>query len=294
MNGRVVPLVLALYGPALPLAAQGLQYEGGLSVASGTYIFTERTTSWSLFTGFALEKNRVSLRASLPVHVQNTTLVSLSGFGGRLPTGGSSSGVVADSGAARKRRSAGGYGMNAVRAPAAMGRIEVPASAVTGYQTSVGDPTAQLAWRALNGHRMRLSVSVLAKVPVADTGSFGTGQWDVGSSIAISQALGDRGVLGLDLTYWKLGDLSTLDFRDPLYGTGSVSYLEPNGWGGGISLGAGTSSLGGYNGPIWVGAFIAQVSRRGSWEMAGTVGLSETTPDLTISLTWKVDVIAGL
>jgi hypothetical protein len=293
MNGRVVPLVLALYGPALPLAAQGLQYEGGLSVASGTYIFTERTTSWSLFTGFALEKNRVSLRASLPVHVQNTTLVSLSGFGGRLPTGGSSSGVVADSGAARKRRS-GGDEMPAMSAQLAMGRVEVPASAVTGYQTSVGDPTAQLAWRALNGHRMRLSVSVLAKVPVADTSSFGTGQWDVGSSIAISQALGGGGVLGLDLTYWKLGDLSTLDFRDPFYGSGSLSYLKSNGWGGGLSLSGGTSSLGGYNGPIWVGGFIARVSRRGSWEMGGTVGLSETTPDFTISLTWKVDVIAGL
>jgi len=294
MNGRAVPLVLALFGPALPLAAQGFQYEGGLSVASGTYIFTERTTSWSLFTGFAVDKDRVTLRASLPVHVQNTTLVSLSGPGGRLPTGGSSSGVVADSGAARKGRSGGGDGMRAVRAQAAMGEVEVPSSAVTGYEASVGDPTAQLAWRALNGQRTGLSVSLLAKVPVADTGSFGTGQWDVGSSIAVSQALRGRGRLGLDLTYWKLGDLSTLDFRDPVYGSASVSYLKPNAWGVEINLSAGTSSLDGYNGPIWVGGSIARVSRRGSWAMGGTVGLSETTPDFTVSLTWKVDLIAGL
>ena len=294
MNGRAVPLVLALYGPALSLAAQGLQYEGGLSVASGTYIFTERTTSWSLFTGFAVDKDRVTLRASLPVHVQNTTLVSLSGPGGRLPTGGSSSGVVADSGAARKGRSGGGDGMRAVRAQAAMGEVEVPSSAVTGYEASVGDPTAQLAWRALNGQRTGLSVSLLAKVPVADTGSFGTGQWDVGSSIAVSQALRGQGRLGLDLTYWKLGDLSTLDFRDPVYGSASVSYLKPNAWGGEISLSAGTSSLDGYNGPIWVGGSIARVSRRGSWAMGGAVGLSETTPDFTVSLTWKVNLIAGL
>jgi hypothetical protein len=294
MNGRAVLLVAVLYGPALPLAAQGLQYEGGLSLASGTYIFTERTTSWSLFTGFAVDKDRVTLRASVPVHVQNTTLVSLSGPGGSVPTGGSSSGVVADSGAARKGRSGGGDGMRAVRAQAAMGRVEVPSSAATGYGASVGDPTAQLAWRALNGQRTGLSVSLLAKVPVADTSSFGTGQWDVGSSIAISQALRGRGRLGLDLTYWKLGDLSTLDFRDPVYGSASVAYLKPSGWGGGISLSAGTSSLYGYNGPIWVGGSIARLSRRGSWGIGGAVGLSETTPDFTVSLTWKVNLIAGL
>jgi hypothetical protein len=291
MNGWAVPLVLALYGPALPLAAQGLQYEGGLSVASGTYIFTERTTSWSLFTGFAFDKRRVTLRASWPVHLQNTTLVSLSGPGGGLPTGGSSSGVVADTGAARKR--SGGGGMRLVSASAAPGAVEVPSTAATGYQAAVGDPTAQLAWRALEGHRTTVSVSLLAKAPVADTSSFGTGQWDVGSGIAISQGLGLRGMLGLDLTYWKLGDLSTLDFHDPIYGSASVSYLKPNGWGGGFSLSAGASSLDGYDGPVWVGGYVSRVFRGRSWAIGGTVGLSESTPDVTIALTWKVRVRPG-
>lgn len=293
MTVRAVPLVLALMGPALPLAAQGLYYEGGLAVARGAYIFTERTTSWSLFTGLAFDKNRVTLHASLPVHLQNTTLVSLSGPGGRLPTGGSSSGVVADSGAARKRRSEGGDGLRA-SGQAGMGRVEVPSSAVTGYEASVGDPTAELAWRALDGQRTGLSVSLLAKVPVADTASFGTGQWDVGSSIAVSQALGGWGRLGLDVTHWKLGDLSSLDLRDPVYGSASVSYLKQNAWLGEISLSAGTSTLDGYDGPIWIGGSIAQVSRRGSWAMGGAVGLSETTPDFTLNLRWKVNLIAGL
>ncbi|HEU5303994.1 MAG TPA: hypothetical protein VFU40_05065, partial [Gemmatimonadales bacterium] len=100
MSPRLLPLLLVLYGPALPLSAQGLYYEGGLSMARGTYIFTERTTSWSLATGFAFDRHAVTLRASLPVHLQNTTLVSLSGPGGGLPTGGSSSGTVADTGSA--------------------------------------------------------------------------------------------------------------------------------------------------------------------------------------------------
>lgn len=38
-------VLLAALGPA-PLLAQGLSYEGGLSLATGTYIFAERTTSW--------------------------------------------------------------------------------------------------------------------------------------------------------------------------------------------------------------------------------------------------------
>ncbi len=286
-------LVLALYGPALPLAAQGFQYEGGLSVASGTYIFTERTTSWSLFTGFALDMHPLTLRASLPVHLQNTTLVSLSGPGGGLPTGGSSNGAVADTGAARKRRSGGGDGMLAATASSAVGGVEVPSTAVTGYDAAIGDPTAQLAWRVLDGYRTALSVSLLAKAPVADTGSFGTGQWDVGSSVAISQALGSRGMLGLDLTYWKLGDLSTFDFRDPVYGSASLSYLTPNGWGGGLSLSAGSSSLEGYDAPVWVGGYLSRGFWGNSWAMGGTVGLSETTPDFTVGLTWKVRVSAG-
>jgi hypothetical protein len=289
MSIRALPLLLALYRPAPPLVAQGLYYEGGLSVSRGSYIFTERTTSWSLFTGFAFDVQRVTLRLALPVHLQNTTLVSLSGHGGGLPTGGSSSGAVADTGSARKRRSGSGDAMQPMRAFAAMGPVEVPSTAVTGYEAAVGDPTAQLAWRALSGQRTALGVSLLAKVPVADTSSFGTGQWDVGSSIAVSQGLGDRGVLGLDLTYWKLGDLSTLDFRDPVYASASLAYLRANGWGGGLSLSAGTSSLDGYDGPVWVGGYISRASRgRSSWSLGGTVGLSETTADFTLGVTWRI------
>lgn len=286
MKRQALPLVLALYGPTLPLAAQGLHYDGGLSVASGAYIFTERTTSWSLFTGFTLERARVTLRASVPLHLQNTTLVSLSGPGGRLPTGGSSSTAVSDTGTARNRRSGAGGGMQ----PAA-GRVEVPSTAVRGYEAAIGDPTGELAWRAIDRRRTALSVSLMAKIPLADTASFGTGEWDFGSSVALSQNLGTRGLLGLNLTYWKLGDLSTLNFRDPLYGSGSFSYIGPNGWGGGLSLSAGTSSLDGYNAPVWVAGSVLRVSHGGSWAAGAALGLSETTPDFALTVTWKVRVV---
>lgn len=294
MSGRAVPLVLILCGPALPLAAQGFDYEGGLSLASGTYFFTERTTSWSLYTGLAWERNRVTLRASLPIHLQNTTLVAL-GHGATLPTGGSSSGVVGDTGAARNKRHLRTHeGMPAVTTGHARGRLEVPASAVTGYQAAVGDPIAQLRWRALDRLRTRVSVSLTAKMPVADTASFGTGQWDFGSSVAMSQTLGSSFLLGLDLSYWKLGDLSTLDFHDPVYGTASLSYLQRNGWGGGLTGSAGTSSLTGYSGPVSVGGFIARAFPRGTWTAGVAAGLSETAPDFMLILNWTLDVVRGV
>lgn len=285
MRRQALLLVLALHSPTLPLAAQGLHYDGGLSVASGAYIFTERTTSWSLFTGLTLDQGRFTFRASLPVHLQNTTLVSLSGPGGGLPTGGPSSGTVSDSGAARK----GHPGTGGVIHPSARaGRVEVPSTAVTGYEAAFGDPTGELAWRAIERDRTVLSVALMTKIPMADTATFGTGEWDIGSSAALSQALGRGGMLGLNLSYWRLGDLSTLDFRDPVYGSASFSYLGTNGWGGGLTVSAGTPSLDGYSGPVWVGGSVLRVSAGESWSVAGAAGLSETTPDFTLSLTWKV------
>ena len=289
MSPRALSLVLVLYAPALPLSAQGLSYEGGLSLSSGRYIFTERTTSWSLVTGFSFDRGRVTVRASLPVHLQNTTLVSLSGPGGRLPSGGASSEAVSDTGAARKRRSGAGE----MHPSAGLGPVEVPPSAVTSYQAAVGDPTAELAWRPVVRQRTTLSVSLITKVPLADTTSFGTGEWDLGSSVGVSQNLGPGKMFGLNLTYWRLGDLSTLDFRDPVYGSGSFSYLGPNGWGGGFALSAGTSSLAGYSGPVWIGGSVLRVSGGGLWALAGAAGLSETTPDFMLSLTWKVNLTAG-
>lgn len=288
MSRRALSLVLGLYAPALPLGAQGLSYEGGVFLSSGRYIFTERTTSWSFLTGLTLDHGRLSVRTSLPVHLQNTSLVSLSGPGGRMPSGGPSSGLVADTGAARKRHS----GTDGGHTSATASRVAAPPSAVTGYEAAIGDPTAEVAWRPVVRQRTTVTLSLMTKVPVADTASFGTGEWDLATSVAVSQTLGRRGIVGLNLTYWKLGDLPTLDFRDPVYGSGSFSYLAPNGWGGGLTISAGTSSLSGYSGPVWAGGSILRVSRVGSWVLAGAVGLSETTPDLTVSLTWKLAVIS--
>ena len=288
-------LLPGLMGPALPLVAQGLFYEGGLSVASGVFIFAERTTGWSLSTGLAAGTRRLTFRATLPVYLQNTSLVSLSGPGGAIPTGGSSSGVVADSGAARKGRggAGGAAGASGMSTRLAQSAVEVPSSALTGYRAAVGDPTVEVSWRAVDAYRTGVTISLLAKAPVADTATFGTGRWDVASRVGLAQRVSRRLTAGLEVAYWHLGDLTTLDFRDPIYGTASVGYRGDGGWGGGLTFSAGSSALDGYDGPVWIGGHASRGSAGGGWGINGAVGLSETTLDFTLALSWRVRLLRG-
>ncbi|MGE3527612.1 MAG: hypothetical protein AB7I33_16975, partial [Gemmatimonadales bacterium] len=184
-------VVLALTGGRPAWAQSGsVYYDGGLSVSTGKYIFAERTTSWSLYTGLSASTGRVSLRAALPVTMQNSTLITSSGRMG-VPTGGSSSGIVADSGAARKGRDGGGGGGMMGTGPSfSSGRVVVPSSAATSYEFAVGDPTAQLSVRAVDGLRTLVSFSGSVKFPVSDTASYGTGEWDYGAGMSLSQNVG--------------------------------------------------------------------------------------------------------
>lgn len=291
MIRRAVLVFLTALGPA-PLVAQGLYYEGSVSLATGTYIFAERTTSWTVSTGVAAGTSRVTFRASVPVYFQNTTLVSLSGPGGGLPTGGSSSDAVADSGAARKGREDGGRGPM-MRLAGTGSSVDVPPSAVTGYETALGDPTMQVAWRAIEGGTYGLTATALAKAPVADTATFGTGEWDVGAGLALHRWIGRSLLAGLDGTWWHLGDMPGLAFRDPVSGSASLTYHGSGGWGGGLSVAAATSALDGYDGPAWVGAHLVQGSERGGWGLSAAVGLTETTPDVSVGLTWRVRLATG-
>lgn len=148
-------LALLVATLALPphLVAQGVAYEGGVSVATGTYIFSTRTTSVTIATGLAYAAGRLTLRAGLPVFVQNTSLLAGSGAG-MMPRSG---GNVGGGGMMR-----GGSG-----------------SSMAHYRTAAGDPTVQVGWRLVNQTRTGVTLSVAAKIPVTDTTAYGTGEWDV-------------------------------------------------------------------------------------------------------------------
>jgi len=104
----VVGVVLALC--VLRVEAQQVTYEGGLSTSTGSYFFTERTNSYVWSTGINVGKGRWSLRATLPIWFQNTTLLTTAGAG-PVPSGGPTGRpAVHDSGQAREQRQQGGNG----------------------------------------------------------------------------------------------------------------------------------------------------------------------------------------
>jgi hypothetical protein len=269
-----VAVVLALPGP---LAAQDLRFDGGIAVASGTYVFGERTTTWTLSGGLGVELGRFTLRGSLPFQVQNSTLVAAVGPG-HLPTGGSSSGAVSDSGANRHHGGQGG----------AHGEVEVPRSATTSYRSAVGDPLLGLSWLAGATRTTTVALGAVVKVPVADTATYGTGAWDLGASLGLSRLVSADVLVGLDIAYWLLGDMEDLILRNQLYGTISLGYLNRNGWGATVLGSGGSSAMEGYEPPIAVGAGFHRLAGSQAWSALAMLGLSETAPDFTVGGLWSV------
>ena len=216
-------------------AAAQLTYEGSLSGSTGTYLFTERTTSLVLNTGLSFRTGRLTLRASLPLWYQNTTLVTSSGAGS-IPTGGPyGQETVSDSGQARQQQGHGGNdssgngqgpggpgGANPAVTPwpsFATGTIPPPEEALTGYEFMLADPMATATVRVIEAGRVNVSLGGTVKFPVADTATIGTGEWDFGGQVSVSVLVGSRWTLGLDGSYWHLGDLDSLDLVDPLLGS---------------------------------------------------------------------------
>ncbi|MBI4501824.1 MAG: hypothetical protein HY700_11755, partial [Gemmatimonadetes bacterium] len=93
LRGAALPMTMMLLAGALaPLRAQGVAYEGGISVATGRYFYTTRTTSWTISSGIAYTPGRLIFRAAVPVYVQNSSLIRGAGSGMMLGGAGGGSG----------------------------------------------------------------------------------------------------------------------------------------------------------------------------------------------------------
>ncbi len=277
-------------------SAQGVYYEGGLSLASGTYIFTERTNTFSLLTGLALQVGPVTVRGTLPAYAQNTTLVAASSAG-LVPTGGSSSQAVADSGSARRGR--GGslqvvdpdFSVVSVTG-ASEDPVEVPPSSVTGFGAVVGDPTVGLNVGVTPGSRWSLLLGIGAKVPVNDTASYGTGAWDIGGSASASLSLSLTTMIGVSAAYWSIGDAPGLELRDVTMFSATLSRLTLSGWGLSLSAFSASPVIDGFASSVSVAAGIMRMGARGrTLGLNVSLGLSETAPDVMVGLTWRFGLV---
>lgn len=293
MAGRLAVLLLV---PVVPLAAQQVHYEGSVTAATGRYIFSERTTSAVWGNGLSLGLGRLTLRGSIPVAWQNTILLTASGAG-LIPSGGGGerSRAVSDSGQARQRRGSGGprgQGMGGPGQGPAPGvsadQAAVPVDVVTDLRTALGDPLVSASVRLAEGGRLAVSVGVGAKIPVADTAHFGTGEWDVGAHASFSFRPIDRTLIGLDLAYWHLGDLAELDFQDPVSAGVSLSRLLGSNWGMMLMGAVSTTSIDGFPGPASIGTGITRFAGRSAWGVNLSVGLSDTSPDVSGGITWRI------
>ena len=252
----------------------------------GAFIFADPTTSWSVSTGVALSADRLFARVTMPVYYQNSTLVASSGAG-RIPTGGSSSGTVADSG--RGHQGDGGGSSRQLRTARSphSGPVEVPPSAYEDYTLNAGDPVAQLGLRLVSGAGTLVTTSVSAKAPVTDTASAGTGEWDVGVSLGAGRSIGSWGGVTLEASYWRLGDMSALELRDPLQGSVGIFAFLGGGWAGGATVSASTSVLEGYDPPVFFGMTLSRTSAQRAVGVSAGIGLSHTAPQFSAGISWS-------
>lgn len=166
------------------------------------------------------------------------------------------------------------------------GPVAVPQSAFTGYQVDCGDPVGQLSALLVDRYAWTVRGGFAAKAPLTDTTSVGTGEWDLGGSLAVTRTVGSRLLLGLDVAYWHLGDLPELDFRDPVLGTLGATTIHGS-WGISASVSGGSSALRGFDPPLTLGLAVAWLGRGAL--MGGNVafGLTEAVPDVSIGLYWR-------
>ncbi|HKK26576.1 MAG TPA: hypothetical protein VKB18_00680 [Gemmatimonadota bacterium] len=301
-------VALAVPGPA---AAQEVSYSGSLQYATGDYLFTERTNSVYLFTSLAVQAGRVTISGSLPLIYQSTPWISYS-TGGGIPTGGPQQGEVGDS---LQRRGGGGGPMSmasradlaaalgsgrmpasaaaprpAVRPAAAMQPIALPDTA-SFDEFGAGDPTFRAAVDLVEPGTGHVTVTLAGEVkaPIADPASgFGTGEWDGGGLLSVGGRLGSTFLFG-EVGYWVLGDMPDLQLQNPVsysvgvgrrIGNGDLAVLA--------SLSGYTRILAETDPPLDVGGGLSYRLADGrSLSLGVSVGLSESSPDLSLSVGWR-------
>lgn len=293
-----VGIAAVLHGAVLagPVSAQTLEYTGGVQSWTGEYLFTERTTSFTLLTGLSLDLGRLRLAASLPLLYQNSTAVTYVG-GAPVPTGGPDAGAVRQREPGRKvPMGSGPHGPGPGGRVGAMAADDAPATQVVAapgdYHVDVGDPLlqAELTLHEGVGVLRRIGVHALAKAPVADVESgVGTGEWDYGAGLSLGVG-GARTFLLADASFWVVGDMPDLTLRNTLAYAVSVGRSLGNGqWSVlGSVLGA-TAMIERVDAPVSVGLGVGYAPRSThGFNVGVSVGLTESAPDVSSFLGWRV------
>lgn len=131
-------------------------------------------------------------------------------------------------------------------------------------------------------------MSVGVKIPATDTASFGTGEWDFGGTVGVSRLLGNAMLLSADLSYWHLGDPPELEVTDPLMASVGVAYLSLSGWAASLAFSGARSIIEGFSDAYFLNGGLTRVWSRSAVGVSTSVGFTESTPDFTLGVNWRV------
>lgn len=273
-----------LWGAGTGAYGQDIRYNGSVQYATGSYYFTEQTSSLYFNNGIGFSSEKITAYVSIPLITQNTPWISYTSAGGigALPTGGPSSNLVGHS----PNNSQGNR----------MGRRKIdPGSTdtVNFAETNFGDPSLSTSLKLWDSGFGQTSISgnVGVKLPLADPNSgFGTGGWDVGAGLSWSQRVSDHYLFILNGMYWKLGDMDELDFNNILTYSAAIGRSFK---GGNLmttaSLFGSTEIIEGIDPPVSLGAGLSyQLSPQWGLNTNVLFGLTESASDFSIGLGWSV------
>ena len=255
----------------IPAAAAGQQfsYTGWAQYSTGRYQFPARTSSLYFSNGLTGNMGRFRASASIPYIVQDAGWTQYGGSG-IVPTGGMPG---HDSTATMMQR-----GMMAGRGMVAT-------------HMGFGDPLgrAELLLRRASDGAASVALTAAVKPPLVSASSgFGTGQWDYAGGAAITSVIASL-VLTADASYWILGDVPALRFRNPFAYALSVGRVVHNRRVGFLGAVSGTTPiLSGVPGSAIAGAgFTYRLSEHSVLTSNASLGLTRSSPSVVVALGWR-------
>jgi hypothetical protein len=268
---RVATVVSAALAPAT-LRAQRWTYVGSTQLATGRYVFADRTTSLYFANGVLLERGRWRGSISVPIVAQVGTRVQYVA-GGMVPSGG-----MHDDGG-RSGRGMGG-GMMSPDGDSAHGEV------------ALGDPIARVEvglQRDRSGApTVRLTGVVKAPLAGGESG-FGSGAWDYGGGVSLARSVAGAYVFA-DATYWVIGDAPTIRLANTVSYAAGVGRPLPGGRFAVLASLTGTTRVvSGIPAPVQVGGGVSYLSPSGKGVSVSALGgLSRSAPDLSVGLGWYI------
>jgi hypothetical protein len=278
-------MALVFAAASSSLDGQEIRWTGTTSYARGSYVFDAPTQTYSLSSGLGVSWGPIDVGGSLPLLLQNSQLVSQVG-GVPLATGGQDNGVVG--------RRQPGETLGTGRAGGGGGMSQAQVAYRDDFTWTLGDPFLSASARLHEGSGLVRSVQaqVATKAPLRGLDSgVGTGEWDVGAGASAFASVGGTYAF-VDAAYWWYGDLPDLELVDGLsYGVGLSRPILDSRGSVMVSYFGAKSPIASMDAPMSVGLGASYSPRVGrSFSGGVTMGLSESSPDVSVYAGWSVRI----